>query len=492
MKFSTGGKAHEPAVLAVQIRCDSEADSIVWMEERLIGVFLMRVCPGDCFQGFFDVKKELVKRRGGDSLQDVTVHEMEQEVFPGTFLSWQENVSDALENKIFSGETVLAAQEEKDRFFMRCALHIAQCGRGGVNPNPLVGAVIVRDGKVIAAGYHAHSGEGHAEVNAFLDARERGVDVRGADMYVTLEPCSHYGKTPPCADRIIKEGIGRVVIAMEDPNPQVAGRGLERIRSAGIEAVSGVMEEEARKLNEVFLKYITKKEPFVFLKMAMSLDGKIATRTGESQWISGETSRKAVHYLRRNYMGIMVGIGTVLADDPMLNCRLEGTNRQPIRIIADTHLRIPLESKIVKTAKEIRTIIAVGESVQFSGNGQETENTRAEQLKAAGAELLFLPEKDGHIDLKTLMKRLGSMGIDGILLEGGSDFAFAALKAGIVDKARIYIAPKLIGGRSAPCCIGGEGFGRLSEAAELAGMKAYSSGKDIFLEGLVKTCLPES
>lgn len=458
-------------------------------------------------------------------MQDFTVHEMEQEVFPDTFLSWQEDSLNVSGSGASGVERTSVDQAERDRFFMRYALHIAQCGRGGVNPNPLVGAVIVRDGKVIAAGYHAHSGEGHAEVNAFLDAQERGVDVRGADMYVTLEPCSHYGKTPPCADRIIKEGIGRVVIAMEDPNPQVAGRGIERIRNAGITVVSGVMEEEARKLNEVFLKYITKKEPFVFLKMAMSLDGKIATRTGESQWISGEQSRKAVHYLRKNYMGIMAGIGTVLADDPMLNCRLEGVQRQPVRIIADTHLRIPLESKIVQTAKEIRTIIAVGESVTFAENRQETESIRkddqkpeeieqrnpddgqdtkgnrkeiigfgekAEQLKAAGAELLFVPEKDGHVDLKALMERLGSMGIDGILLEGGSDLAFAALKAGIVDKIRIYVAPKLIGGRSAPCCIGGEGFEKLSQAVELAGMKAYSSGEDIFLEGLVKICLPES
>lgn len=417
-------------------------------------------------------------------MQDFTVHEMEQEVFPDTFLLWQEDSLNVSGSGTSGGERTSVDQAERDRFFMRYALHIAQCGRGGVNPNPLVGAVIVRDGKVIAAGYHAHSGEGHAEVNAFLDAQERGVDVRGADMYVTLEPCSHYGKTPPCADRIIKEGIGRVVIAMEDPNPQVAGRGIERIRNAGITVVSGVMEEEARKLNEVFLKYITKKEPFVFLKMAMSLDGKIATRTGESQWISGEQSRKAVHYLRKNYMGIMAGIGTVLADDPMLNCRLEGVQRQPVRIIADTHLRIPLESKIVQTAKKIRTIIAVGERIGFA--------EKAEQLKAAGVELLFVPEKDDHVDLKALMERLGSMGIDGILLEGGSDLAFAALKAGIVDKIRIYVAPKLIGGRSAPCCIGGEGFEKLSQAVELAGMKAYSSGEDIFLEGLVKICLPES
>jgi diaminohydroxyphosphoribosylaminopyrimidine deaminase/5-amino-6-(5-phosphoribosylamino)uracil reductase len=386
----------------------------------------------------------------------------------------------------------------------------------------------VRDGTILARGFHERCGEGHAEVNAFLDAKENNVDVRGADMYVTLEPCSHYGKTPPCADRIIQEGIGRVVLAMLDPNPQVAGRGMEKLRQAGIEVKAGVLESEARKLNEVFLKYITTKEPFVFLKLAMSLDGKIATKTGQSQWISCEKSREQVHYIRNAYPAVLVGIGTVLKDDPMLNCRLEQAVRQPIRIIADSHLRIPIDCNIVKTAKEYRTIIAVSETIcrengpaqkqealqeevssesrkketkepvlkNHGKHGGEEENDvlvnrmdaeeKIRLLRESGAELLFLPEKNGHIDLNVLMKKLGSMGIDGILLEGGADFAFAALQAGIVDKIRIYIAPKIIGGQKAKGCIGGEGIDELSEAVQLQDMKSYSCGEDIYLEGLVK------
>lgn len=412
-------------------------------------------------------------------MQKFTIHEMEQEVFPDTWFSWQEGDPQCL----YDMDLDFASQEEQDRFFMRCALHIAKCGRGGVNPNPFVGAVIVRNGKLLAAGYHARCGEAHAEVNAFLDAKRRGVDVRGAQMYVTLEPCSHYGKMPPCADRVIQEGIVRLVVAMEDPNPQVAGRGFQKLRKAGIEVNVGVLEAEARKLNEVFIKYIQTKEPFVLLKMAMSLDGKIATCTGQSQWISGERSRAAVHYLRQNYTGIMAGIGTVLADDPMLTCRLQGTKRQPVRIVVDTQLRIPKDSNIMKTAKEIRTIVAAGERAA----GQE----KVKILQKAGAEVLFLPEQDGHADLKALMKTLGSMGVDSILLEGGSELAFSACKTRIVDKIRMYLAPKIIGGKDAPCSIGGEGFAKLSEAVEITNMKAYQSGEDVFLEGMVKKCLPE-
>lgn len=404
----------------------------------------------------------------GDNLQNFIVHKMEQEVFPGSYLPWKENQE----------ISIMESQEKRDQFFMHCALSIAQCGRGGVNPNPLVGAVIVRDNKIIAQGYHEKYGSSHAEVNAFQNAREQGIDVKNAEMYVTLEPCSHYGKTPPCADRIVEEGIRRVVIAMQDPNPCVAGRGITKLRQAGIEVVSPMMEAEAKKVNEVFLKYITRKEPFVLLKMAMSLDGKIATRTGNSQWISCEKSRQEVHYLRNNYSAIMVGIGTVLADDPMLNCRLESAIRQPIRIIADSHLRIGLDSKIVKTAKKYRTIIA-----HIARNDIVEKRKR---LQAAGVELLEVPEKDGHINIKILMKLLGEIGIDGILLEGGADFAFSALQEKIVDKVRIYIAPKLIGGKEAMACIGGKGFAELSDAIMLKDMKAYPCGEDIFLEGLVK------
>lgn len=404
-------------------------------------------------------------------MQNFAINKMEQEVFPDSYISWKE----------LEKENILKEEE----YFMQYALSIAQCGRGGVNPNPLVGAVIVKSGKIIAQGYHQKCGEGHAEVNAFEDAKERNVDVKGADMYITLEPCSHYGKTPPCADRIIKEGIRRVMIAMSDPNPKVAGRGIEKLRQAGIEVISNVLEEKAVKLNEVFLKYITKKEPFVFLKMAMSFDGKIATITGQSQWITGETSRNQVHYLRNNFMAVMTGIGTVLADDPMLTCRWDHAIRQPIRIIADTNIRIPIDSNIVKTANKYPTMIAISDKYKDLNNISEKKKEKIEQLKSVGVELLFVPERNSHLNLNILVKELGKKGIDGILLEGGSEFAFAALQAGIVDKIRIYIAPKIIGGNNAKGCIGGEGFAELSKAVRIKDMKAYSCGEDIYLEGKI-------
>ena len=231
--------------------------------------------------------------------------------------------------------------------YMKRALELAERGRGRTSPNPVVGAVIVRDGAVIGEGWHKKCGENHAEINAFEDAARRGEDVRGADMYVTLEPCSHYGRTPPCAKAIIGHGIKRVHIGILDPNPKVAGRGVRMMKAAGIHVESGILEEECRRINEIFLKYITTKTPFVVMKTAMTLDGKIAACTGDSKWVTGEESRRAVQEMRNRLTGIMVGIGTVLADDPRLTCRLEG-GRDPVRIIADTHLRIPLDAKVLK------------------------------------------------------------------------------------------------------------------------------------------------
>lgn len=399
-------------------------------------------------------------------MQNFNVSMMEEQVFPSSYISCD-------------NEPVPDGADERDRYFMQYALHIAQCGRGGANPNPLVGAVIVRNGRIIAKGYHARAGEGHAEINAFMDAKKRGVDVKGAEMYVTLEPCSHYGKTPPCADRIVYEGISRVVAAMCDPNPRVAGQGIKRLKNAGIKIKTGVLEKEARELNQVFLKYITTKKPYVLLKMAMSMDGKIATKTGQSQWISSEESRRQVHYLRHSFPAVMVGIGTVLADDPMLNCRLDGAYRQPVRMIADTHLRIPLDSNIVKTAQTYQTMIAVGQDCV------KTQAEKIKTLKQKGIEILSVPEKNNHLDLCCLMELLGKYRIDGILLEGGPDLAYAALNSGIVDKARFYIAPKIIGGCHAKGCIGGDGIEDLSHAILCSDIKAYPCGEDIFLEGSI-------
>lgn len=367
---------------------------------------------------------------------------------------------------------------EKDMAYMRLALAEAALGRGYTNPNPMVGAVIVRDDKIIARGYHHCCGQGHAEVEAFRAAGD--IDVSGATMYVTLEPCAHYGKTPPCADLIVSKKLARVVVGALDPNPLVAGRGIEKLRKAGIEVKTGVLADESIRLNEIFMKYIVGKEPFVLYKSAMSLDGKIATADGESQWISCENSRREVHELRHAYMAIMVGSETVLADDPMLNCRLvEG--KDPIRVVVDSGLRIPLEARLVKTARDIRTIVAC--------TSQASEEKK-ERLTAAGVEVLTVDEKNGHVDLKALTVMLGQMQIDSILLEGGATLAYAAFEAGIIDKVQMYIAPKIIGGRTSKTPVGGTGIARLQEAWQLTGMTAETIGEDIRISGYVQHSQP--
>lgn len=356
----------------------------------------------------------------------------------------------------------------EDEDYMRHALSLAKNGIGHVNPNPMVGAVLVKNGEIIGRGYHARYGEGHAEVNAFKDAKG---DVTGATLYVTLEPCSHYGKTPPCAKLIIEKKVSRVVVAMMDPNELVAGRGIEMIRAAGIKVEVGLLEEEARKLNEVFLKYIVKKEPFVVLKTAMSLDGKIATATGQSQWISCEESRMQVHRLRNQYMGILVGIGTVLADNPSLTCRIEG-GRNPIRIVCDSHLRIPMDCKLLND-KAAQTIIAT------------TVKPSKELCKKAQV-LVFEPDKNGKVPIPQLMKKLGELGIDSILVEGGSTLAYSFLEAGCVDKVLAYIAPKLIGGVDAKTPIGGEGVQELDKAWQLEDCSVTRVGSDFLISGCIK------
>ena len=317
-----------------------------------------------------------------------------------------------------------------DEIFMREALRIAENARGRTSPNPLVGAVVVKDGKIIAEGWHRQAGTPHAEVHALNMAGEL---ASGATLYVTLEPCSHFGRTPPCAEKIIESEIKKVVAAMEDPNPKVAGRGFGMLKSAKIEVEVGILEAEARKLNEVFIKWIKTGFPFVTMKFASSLDGKIATFSGESQWISCFESRKFVHRLRDINDAILVGIGTVLADNPSLTTRLvEGKN--PVRIIVDSKARTPLDSKIV-TDKSARTIIAV------------TENAPREKifsLKNLGAEIIFAGKE--RIDLKILLKKLGEMEITSILVEGGGKIHFSMLESGLVDKIFAFIAPKIIGG----------------------------------------------
>lgn len=362
---------------------------------------------------------------------------------------------------------------DKDEQYMRLALALAEKGRGAVAPNPMVGAVIVKDGRIIGEGCHERYGQAHAEVNAFASATE---DVGGATIYVTLEPCSHYGKTPPCADLIIQKKVGRVVVGALDPNPLVSGRGIQRIQAAGIEVESGVLADESRQLNEVFMKFITEKQPFVVLKVAMSLDGKIATRTGESKWISGEVSREQVHRERGYLTGIMVGINTVLKDNPHLTARLPGS-KNPTRIVVDSQLRLPMDAKVLQQQSEAPTILLTT---------KRADQEKAARLAEKGVTVLTLPERDGRVDLQEAMKELGQRNIDSILLEGGATLNYSALEAGIVDKVQVYIAPKIIGGANSPTPVGGKGIERLSEAFPVERIASRMIGEDLLIEGYLK------
>ncbi len=370
--------------------------------------------------------------------------------------------------------------KEEDKAYMQRALMLAEKGRGWTNPNPMVGAVIVKEGRIIGEGYHERCGEGHAEVNAFANATE---DPEGAELYVTLEPCSHYGKTPPCADLIVRKKIKRVVIAALDPNPLVSGRGVRKLEEAGIEVASGLLEEESIRLNEIFMKYIRKKEPFVLLKSAMSLDGKIATAAGESKWISNEASRRHSQGLRNQYMGILVGIQTVLEDDPQLTCRIPG-GKNPVRIVADSKLRIPENAKILDEQEKAATILAIAEA---------EDPEKEKRLLERGIRIMKLPDKEGRVDLKKLFLRLGQDGMDSILIEGGGNLAGSAVKTGMIDRVIVYLAPMILGGREAKSPVEGEGFAKLKDALRLEEMEVIPLDGDLAITGrVVKECLPES
>ena len=370
--------------------------------------------------------------------------------------------------------------------FMKRAIELAKQGVGWTAPNPLVGAVVVKNGRVIGEGYHRKYGELHAERNALAACTE---DPAGATLYVTLEPCCHYGKTPPCTEIIIEKKIAKVVIGSRDPNPKVAGKGARILREHGIEVVEDYMREDCDALNPVFFHYITTKTPYVVLKFAMTLDGKIATRTGASKWITGEAARNHVHQLRGRYAGILAGIGTVLADDPMLNCRIDGAH-QPLRIILDSHLRIPMGSRLVRSAKEYPLLIVCNESARDREEGA----SRIQKLEEAGAKVWTLPEKNGHPDLNVLMQRLGEEKIDSVLIEGGGTVNEAALKAHIVHHVYAYIAPKIFGGEDAKTPVEGSGIRLPQECANLRLAKITVLLNDMLLEYDVEgetECSPE-
>ena len=372
-------------------------------------------------------------------------------------------------------------RNETDERYMRRAIELAQKGRGRTNPNPMVGAVIVKDGEVIGEGYHERCGELHAERNALKNCRGRGNDPAGATIYVTLEPCCHYGKTPPCTEALIEAKVARVVIGSFDPNPKVAGKGTRILREAGIEVNENVLREECDAFNYVFLHYITTGTPYVIMKYAMTADGKICTATGKSRWVTGEAARRRTHEDRNRYAAIMVGVGTVLADDPLLTCRVEG-GRDPIRVICDTSLRMPQDAQIVKTAKDVPTIIATAVS----------DPEALAPFIHAGCGIVTVPKRGPHIDLKALMKALGERQIDSVILEGGATLNASAVQAGIVNRVQAYIAPKIFGGKDAKSPVAGDGVDEPADCCLLGEPTVTYLDGDILLESEVIRCSQES
>lgn len=351
---------------------------------------------------------------------------------------------------------------------MKKALNLAAKGKGFVSPNPMVGAVLVKNGQIIAEGFHKKFGGPHAEIDCL-----KGLDesANGATLYVNLEPCSHYGKTPPCTEAILRAGLTKVVMAMEDPNPLVAGKGMKFLQENGINVISGILEKEARILNEVYIKNITTQKPFVAVKVASTLDGKIATKKGHSKWITGSISRDYVHSLRSYYDGILVGINTILTDNPSLNCRLEGKmKKDPVRIILDSGLRIPLEAKVIDSSK-------VAPLVVFTLSQDEV---KINKLKAKGVQVV--QQTRGHkISIDFVITKLTELNINSLLVEGGSEIIWSFFNEGYVDKYYLFIAPKIIGGGQAVPVISGEGVDTMDEAIIMKLDESRLLGDDILL-----------
>lgn len=356
--------------------------------------------------------------------------------------------------------------------YMLRAIELAKLGAGSVSPNPMVGAVIVKDNKIIGEGYHQVYGSNHAEVNAFKNAEENGENTENAEMYVTLEPCSHYGHTPPCAKAIIEHKIKKVYVGLTDPNPKVGGNGIKMLRDAGIEVIENYCEGECRDVNQIFLKYITTKMPYIVMKYAMTLDGKIAAYTGDSKWVTNEQSRNIVQHMRNDLKGIMVGINTVLSDDPQLTCRLEN-GIDPIRIIVDTNLRIPSNAKVLGD----KCIIATSKNA---------DTAKIDEIKNTGTDIIICPIHNNKIDLNYLFKELGQLKIDSILLEGGGTLNFSVLSQGFVDKITAFIAPKVIGGEKALTPVEGLGFDLMSKAIKLNNINIETISNDICVTGYLR------
>ncbi|WP_410768313.1 bifunctional diaminohydroxyphosphoribosylaminopyrimidine deaminase/5-amino-6-(5-phosphoribosylamino)uracil reductase RibD [Fontibacillus sp. BL9] len=360
-------------------------------------------------------------------------------------------------------------QNIDDEYYMDLALQMAERAQGQTGINPVVGAVVVKDGAVVGLGSHLKRGTPHAEVHALNMA---GSQAEGSTVYVTLEPCSHYGMTPPCSERLIREKVSRVVIACDDPNPLVAGRGIRMLREKGIEVVTGILRDRAIRLNKMFIKYITTGLPYITIKTASTLDGKIASRTGDSKWISNAAARDIVHTMRHRHQGIMVGVGTILADDPQLTTRLSVPGLSPVRIIADSTLRIPLNSKVLNDGLAPTLLLTTSEA----------DGDKADALRERGIEVLICGDGPS-VDLKLALTQLGEREISSILVEGGGRLNGSLLEQQMADEVVMFLAPKLIGGLHAPGSFMFEGYDRMADAVTLSGLEVEQIGDNVCIKG---------
>jgi diaminohydroxyphosphoribosylaminopyrimidine deaminase/5-amino-6-(5-phosphoribosylamino)uracil reductase len=366
--------------------------------------------------------------------------------------------------------------DKQEQKYIKMVMKLAEKGRGRVSPNPLVGALVVKGDRIVGQGYHARYGDQHAETKALQEA---GTAAKGATIYINLEPCCHHGQTPPCVDEIIKAGISKAVISVKDPNPIVNGKSIKILKDKGIEVKTGILEKTALKLNEYFFKYITTSTPFVILKSGMSLDGKVATKTGESRWVTSEASREYVHQLRNQIDATLVGIETILRDNPRLTTRLKnGKGRDPIRVVIDSLLRIPIRMRIFTQESDAGNIIITTFNAPID---------RIKKIESAGAKVLFVkPKGRNRVDMQSMVKELGKLQISSLLIEGGPGINASAIQEGIVDKVIMFIAPIIIGGKLAPSAIQGEGIARLEEALRIHDIKTKRLGNDLMVEGYVE------
>jgi diaminohydroxyphosphoribosylaminopyrimidine deaminase/5-amino-6-(5-phosphoribosylamino)uracil reductase len=359
---------------------------------------------------------------------------------------------------------------------MHQVFRLAEKGRGRTSPNPMVGAVLVKEGQVVGKGYHRRAGADHAEMVALKQAGEK---AKGATLYINLEPCCHQGLTPPCVDKLIEAQLSRVVVAMLDPNPKVKGRSIRLLQQAGIQTEVGLMEDRARFQNEVFLKYVTTNLPFVILKIALSMDGKIATKTGDSKWVTSEPSRQYVHKLRDEVDATCVGIGTIIRDDSRLTTRLtHKKGRDPIRVVVDSLLKVPLRANIFTQKSNASNIIVTTKNAFFK---------RKREIEKTGSRMLVVRTRGRNkVDLTHMVQELGKLGITSLMIEGGAEIAASAIQEGIVDKVIFFISPKIIGGKTAPGPVGGEGVAKMSEAIRLSHIRTKRYGEDIMIEGYIE------